>query len=125
LAIFHIDISLAQTFTCPEKIETPPVLIENHPGWKSFANPQPQYFDQISLTSGLPDQNATLVPDIDSPRRIEWSLSPGEEYWLVCNYLASNVSLARRLPVNVQRCFVKRKRIGTKATQEDPDLICK
>lgn len=116
----------AQTFTCPEKIEPPAATsIDNYPGWKSFSSTRPQYFDRISLTSGSPDQEAFLVPDFDTKKQSGWNLTVGEEYWVVCNYLSSNASLAQRLPANLKQCSVKRKSVGTKATQEENVLTCK
>lgn len=115
----------AQTFSCPEKIESPATPVGNYPGWKAFSSTRPQYFDRISLTSGSPDQEASLVPDVDNKKLVSWNLSAGEEYWVVCNYLSSNVSLAQRLPANLKQCSVKLKLVGAKAMQDENTLICK
>lgn len=119
-------ICFAQTFSCPEKIEPPAAAsIDNYPGWKSFSSARPQYFDRLSLTSGSPDQEAFLVPDFDTKKLSGWNLNAGEEYWVVCNYLSSNVSLAQRLPANLKQCSVKLRAVGTKAMQQGNTLICK
>jgi hypothetical protein len=115
----------AQIFSCPEKIESPATSAGNYPGWKAFSSARPQYFDRISLTSGSPDQEASLVPDVDNKKLVGWNLSAGEEYWMVCHYLSSNVSLAQRLPANVKQCSVKLKSVGTKAMQDENALNCK
>jgi hypothetical protein len=115
----------AQTISCPEQIKTNSTLLDKNPEWEAVGISYPQYFEQISLTSGHPDEQATLVPDIENKKHIGWSLSAGEEVWMVCNYLSSNVRLAKRLPVAVRRCFVKLKPVGTKAVRQDNELICK
>ena len=125
LATFFAGACSAQVFSCPEQIKTPASLIDDYPGWKSFTSSQPQYFEQISLTAGSPDQDTTLVPDMDTSKQVGWTISAGEEYWMVCNYLSSNVRLAQRLPAGVKQCSVKRKLVGTKATQQANTLTCK
>ena len=125
IAMSVSSVCFAQTFNCPEKIEASGTAGGNYSGWKSFTSARPQYFDRISLTSGSPDQEATLVPDVNTNKLATWELSTGEEYWVVCNYLSSNVSLAQRLPANLKQCSVKRELVGAKALQDEKALICK
>lgn len=115
----------AQTIFCPEQIKTPSPSFEDYPGWKTFTSSQPQYFEQISITSGSPDQEATLVPDIDTKKQVGWTISEGEEFWVVCHYLSSNIRLAQRLPSGIRQCTVKLKSVGTKSVQQTNELTCK
>lgn len=114
----------AQTFVCPEQINTSDSLLNNHPGWQPFRSSQQQYFEQISITSGPPDQEATLVPDVITNKQLGWTSSAGEELWMVCHYLSSNIRLAQPLPVGIRHCVVKLKPVGTKAVQQTNALTC-
>ena len=67
----------AQTISCPEQIKTNSTLLDKNPEWEAVGISYPQYFEQISLTSGHPDEQATLVPDIENKKHIGWSLSAG------------------------------------------------
>jgi hypothetical protein len=115
----------AQTISCPKQIKTNSTLIEKSSEWEAVGISHPQYFEQISLTSGHPDQQATLVPDIETKKHIGWNISADEEVWMVCSYMSSNVRLAQRLPVTVRRCFVQLKPVGTRAMRQDHELNCK
>jgi hypothetical protein len=66
-----------------------------------------------------------LVPDIDTTKKIVWNLSAGNEYWLACHYLYSNIRLMRRLPEQAKQCVVRVKSAGRTAVQQDRALVCK
>lgn len=65
------------------------------------------FVERISLTSGPPDQQATLVPDVSTKRSIAWKLSDKDEYWVACHYLFTNLLLTRKLPHGMRECSVK------------------
>lgn len=125
LAVMLAGACSAQTIICPEQITAPGVLERKYEEWRSFSSSLPHYFDYIALTAGSPDQGATLVPDFDTKAEVMWNLPAGEEHWVVCNYLSSDVRLARQLPADVRVCSVRRKPVGTKATQQLNELRCK
>ena len=126
LALVFSDACSGQTFSCPDKIDTSEALAGAHPSWKTFNDAQPHYFTRISLTSGAPDQKAVLVPDISTKKLIGWTLTANQEYWVVCHYLSSGILLSQSIPAkNISQCSVQLKSVGTKATQQATDLICK
>jgi len=124
LALVHSGLCAAGTFTCPERIETTSTLSASHADWEAVPVPLPQYFERISLTSGPPEQQASLVPDSSTKRSIVWKLSGKDEYWVACHYLFTNVLLTRKLPADARECSVKLLPAGTKAVQQDRSLVC-
>lgn len=124
-ALFHAGLCTASTFTCPERIDATSSLSGSYAGWEAVSAPLPQHFERISLTSGSPEQQATLVPDSSTKRSILWKLSDKDEYWVACHYLFSNLLLTRKLPDGLRECSVKLVPAGTKAVQQDRSLACK
>jgi hypothetical protein len=117
-------VSVSQTLSCPEEITIHASLKQQYPSWQQFNELSPHYFSSLSLTSGPPDQNATLVPDVTTTTKIVWNLAAGEEYWIVCHYLSSGVGLTQKIPASSKRCWEEVKKVGTKASQPDNKLIC-
>jgi hypothetical protein len=117
-------ISVAQTLLCPEEITIHASLKQQYPGWQQFNELSPNYFSNLSLASGSPDQNATLVPDVTTTTEIAWNLAAEQEYWVVCHYLSSGVGLTQKIPASSKRCRQEVKKVGAKATQPDNKLVC-
>lgn len=116
--------SVGQTLSCPEEITIHASLKQQYPGWQQFNELSSSYFSSLSLTSGPPDQHATLVPDVTTTTKVTWGLAAGQEYWVVCHYLSSGVGLVQKIPVGSKQCWEEVKKVGTKATQPDNKLIC-
>lgn len=124
-AFIYSGLSAADTFICPERIEATSSLSASHTDWVAVQAPLPQYFERISLTSGPPEQQATLVPDSSTKRSMLWKLSDKDDYWVACHYLFSNVLLTRKVPHGLSECSVKLLPAGTKAVQQDRSLVCR
>lgn len=124
LAALHSGLCAGGTFACPERIEATSTLSAIHGDWEAVQAPVPQYFERISLTSGPPQQQASLVPDASTKRSVVWKLADKDEYWVACHYLFSNLLLTRKLPQGLRECSVKLLPAGTKAVQQDRSLVC-
>ena len=118
------SVGAAQGFSCPSQITAPPALAASYPGWTAWASPRPVHFDQIAITSGHPDDEATLVPDIETKKQVGWRLQQGREHWAVCRYDDSNMRLIQLLPQGLRQCVVTLKPVGRRAVQQMPDLRC-
>lgn len=116
--------SAAQSFSCPAQMAAPPAVAASHAGWTAWASPRPAHFDQIMITSGHPDEEATLVPGIDTKKWVGWRLQPDREHWVVCRYDDSNQRLIQRLPAGVRQCVVALKTVGRGVVQQATELKC-
>jgi len=115
----------AESLVCPEKIETASTLTSDVIDWKSVSVPSKSYFYQISIVAGPPQKQATLVPNTDNETEVSWILWKGEENWMVCRYLYSDIILSKRILNNEsdKKCTVKIKRPGRVRNQEN-ELTC-
>lgn len=96
---------------CPATIQlTTPSLAVVPAGWTVIIDNAPHRLNGLTLYDGPVADGASLVPDSQTTKHgsmvAVWRLANSRErpYWFVCRYSGTNLTLARQLPVDVQRC---------------------
>lgn len=123
LLIFPTEM-LSKVFSCPEYIMQETTLKKNYENWQVIKSKLPVYFKTLSVISGALEDMAVLVPDQEATNSIVWNLQKDQKYWVVCYYLSSDINLVQQLPESARTCSVSVKKVGTRATQLDSQLIC-
>jgi len=68
--------------------------------------------DSVTLLSGAPAENASLVPDVSSKGKqletIVWKLvrKPSEPIWIACTYSNTRIALTTQVPDGATECSV-------------------
>lgn len=79
-------------------------------GWESWSREVKHTLKSVSLFDGHPSHHMGLIYNEIVEKTAEtvhiWRLDPDSEYWLQCDYSATKVVLARRVPRGVTRCEV-------------------
>ncbi|MBC7455278.1 MAG: hypothetical protein H7335_16595 [Massilia sp.] len=80
--------------------------------WKIFNSDEKHPYVGISFSEGSPDKKMILAPDKEKKVKggvlATWHFpTSAEEYWASCLYAETSVTIARRLPSNIQSCAVE------------------
>lgn len=99
---------------CPRTVLEKPSIMRNEPDWKIVSDAEEKALTSVGIyLSRPPDERLSgQVPDTITTKRVErnhWRLlrSPGDRYWLGCNYANTTVMLVRELGNEVQSCTVE------------------
>ncbi len=97
---------------CPPSIEVTESLKTPLEGWTVGQNKVSADLMGITMFSGPPEEEASLVPTgkdaTDSSMLDTWPLDPDEHgYWLQCNYANTRVTIAKKLDAKLKYCQIK------------------
>jgi hypothetical protein len=97
---------------CPRSIDVTQGIKTAPGGWTVGDSKLPADLTGITMFSGPPEEQASLVPDgrseDDELNNDIWNLTPDTRgYWIQCNYANTTVTLAKKLPDNFKQCQVR------------------
>ena len=103
---------------CPRQLAIQQnVLTQPEDGWKAVHNNDSQWLEQMVISvleynspalSGIQKPFVQKLPKGNSIHHYDtYPIPSGHDYWVVCQYMLSAVTLVRKLPENVMRCEVK------------------
>lgn len=104
---FLTNTAMAEEIICPKAIDVEQEIEEVPQGFEAFEQGYPHYANNISLYSGAPEEMALLKPDNgdDVAKVYKYSLGkPSSDYWVVCGYAFTNVSLERKIQHAISYC---------------------
>ena len=100
--------------TCPKQIETEQKLnTQLADQWQSMNDTfnNRQLLEMIQVFSGHPKDGASLIPDNTNTHDAVWTFNNEKEsLWIACFYQQSTVRLIHKLPNNVKKCFLNKKK---------------
>jgi hypothetical protein len=105
---FTRSIAAQEPIACPASIAVAETAKEVPGGWQAFADDEIHYLKRIGFFLGHPRGMAEQVPDRDTALRAVWQF-PGkqsENYWIVCRYTDTSMTLVRQLPPGRSQCEV-------------------
>jgi hypothetical protein len=111
LAVLAAALAAAADVRCPERISTTQTLAQAVPGWTNQMDATPNLLAGVTFYDGPPKDLASLAPDETHAKGkvlANWDLppTPGGQYWLVCSYSGTHITLARPLPKELRSCTV-------------------
>ena len=98
----------ANKIYCPKVIFTQQKLQTPVPTWEIFAvDPKTVHnLSGVIFYAHHPDENAKLAPTHRKAYKLTWNFS-GDEIWLACTYLNTDIKLIKKLKLTTSACVVK------------------
>ena len=94
-----------QDWPLPMSLEARPVPMSPPVGWEVRAQPAPCHLQSLTVFDGLPQEQASLVPDTDQALSggrglLTWTLAPVSAVgaWVALSYSCKTLVLSRPLP---------------------------
>jgi hypothetical protein len=104
----------AEAPVCPASIVVTETASAVPEGWKATGRNGERRLFNVSVALGPFEQLAEQVPEDKDTGKLTsdaiWDLPAGQEFWLVCHYASSNVTLVRKLDPGIRRCVASYKR---------------
>lgn len=110
---FMTNITCAADFQqCPLALKVNQTTQSITSDWKIFNSDEKHPYVGVSFSEGSPDKKVILAPDKEKKIKggvlAVWHLpTSAEGYWVSCLYAETSVTIARRLPSNIQSCAVE------------------
>jgi hypothetical protein len=103
----------AEAPICPPSIVVSETVRTVPDGWKTVTGDGLRRLDNVSVSQGPFEHLAALAPEDRETGKLTseaiWAVRTGEEFWLVCHYANSNVTVTRKLEPDIRRCVVSYK----------------
>ena len=98
---------------CPPSIVVAEMVRTVPDGWKTVTGDGQRRLDNVSVSQGPLEHLTALAPEDRETGKLTseaiWDVHTGEEFWLVCHYANSNVTVTRKLDPDIKRCVVSYK----------------
>jgi hypothetical protein len=95
---------------CPPTLEVTETLASSLGEWSEGHSNEPHRLAGATIFDGRPSEMASLIGDTTvlsrTQTRTSWSLDPSREYWLLCSYASTGVTLFRAIPRTAKACVV-------------------
>jgi hypothetical protein len=103
----------AEAPLCPPSIVVSEVARTVPDGWKTVSGDGLRRLDNVSVSQGPFEHLAALAPEDRETGKLTseaiWAVRTGEEFWLVCHYANSNITVTRKLDPDIRKCVVSYK----------------
>lgn len=91
---------------CPATIDVSQQSTSMYPDWRVIVEKkQPHFLSNITLYSGAPEEQASLVPEFSEKNsKATWTFSTKDRIYVACGYQKTNLRLSQALPEGITRC---------------------
>jgi hypothetical protein len=96
--------------SCPPTLKVHESLVSSRGDWSEGRSKEPHRLAGVTIFDGPPSQMASVIGAENvlsrTQTRTTWSLDPNREYWLLCSYANTGVTLFRAIPRTAKACVV-------------------